>query len=134
MLGRSKVASTPGSLCVTGPENRTDFCNRHHTPQYLYTPSRVLGSRSRDLGGALLLVPGEDDFHWCHEKTPPLSWAHCRPPTALRQHLENQQDALQHKWDGHITGTDGGVQREKDLVPVGAGFEVGVDSADTVPT
>ena len=40
------------------------------------------------------------DFHWCHEKT----------PATLRLHQENQQDALRHTWDGHIAGTDGGVQ------------------------
>ena len=55
------------------------------------------------------------DFHWCHEKT----------PATLRLHQENQQDALRHTWDGHIAGTDGGVQWKNQRM--GAGFAVGTD-------
>ena len=55
------------------------------------------------------------DFHWSQEAT----------PTALRLHQENQQDALRHTWDGHVAGTDGGVQWQN--ARMGAGFAVGAD-------
>jgi hypothetical protein len=38
---------------------------------------------------------------------PQLQW---KTPLALRLKWENQQDAIRRSWNGHIAGTDGGIQ------------------------